>query len=89
VAPNGSAPGNQWSCIMSLITMKMIEGVYSPAQKKRLVHDLTETVIAIAGEARRGVITVILEEVKGGDWGIGGQAFTADDVRRLEAERAS
>ncbi len=73
---------------MSLITMKMIEGVYSPEQKKRLIHDLTEAVIGIAGEARRGVITVILEDVKSGDWGIGGQAFTTQDVLDLGAEHA-
>jgi 4-oxalocrotonate tautomerase len=74
---------------MSLITMKMIEGVYSPAQKKQLVHDLTETVVAIIGEPARGVLTVILEDVKSGDWGIGGRAYTTEDVLRLSKQHAT
>ena len=68
---------------MALITIKFIEGVYSPAQKKHLIENITATVLAIGGEERRGVTTVILEEVKSGDWSIGGQAFSTEDVMSM------
>lgn len=68
---------------MALITVKFIEGVYSPAQKKHLIENITATVLAIGGEERRGVTTVILEEVKSGDWSIGGQAFSTEDVMSM------
>lgn len=72
---------------MALITVKFIEGVYSPAQKKHLIEDITNAVLAIGGEERRGVTTVLLEEIKSGDWAIGGQAFSTDDVLSLAAPR--
>jgi len=68
---------------VALITVKFIEGVYSPAQKKHLIENITATVLAIGGEERRGVTTVILEEVKSGDWSIGGQAFSTEDVMSM------
>jgi 4-oxalocrotonate tautomerase len=33
----------------------------------------------------RGVTWVVVEEVKSGDWGIGGRALTTQDVRALAA----
>ena len=70
---------------MPLVNMKIIEGVFSPAQKAQLVHNLTEAVVAVEGETLRGVTWVVIEEVKSGDWAIGGQALTADAVLRMAA----
>ena len=39
---------------MPLVNMKIIEGVFSPAQKAQLVHNLTEAVVAVEGETLRG-----------------------------------
>lgn len=41
--------------------------------------------VSIEGENMRPVTWVIVEEVKSGEWGIGGQALTTDDVRALAA----
>lgn len=70
---------------MPLVNMKVIEGVFSPAQKAQLVHNLTEAVVAVEGETLRGVTWVVIEEVKSGDWAIGGQALTSDAVLRMAA----
>ena len=70
---------------MPLVNMKIIEGVFTPAQKAQLVHNLTEAVVAVEGEPLRGVTWVVIEEVKSGDWAIGGQALTADAVLRMAA----
>jgi 4-oxalocrotonate tautomerase len=39
--------------------------------------------VSIEGENMRGVTWCVLEEVKSGDWGIGGRALTTQDVRHL------
>ena len=58
---------------MPLVNVKVIEGVFSDEQKREMSHRLTDTMVAIEGEAMRGVTWVIVEEVPSGDWGIGGR----------------
>jgi len=70
---------------MPFINVKLIEGVFDASQKREIVERLTETMVEIEGENMRGVTWVVVEEVKSGDWGIGGQALTTDDVRALAA----
>ncbi|MBA2578288.1 MAG: tautomerase family protein, partial [Euzebyaceae bacterium] len=41
--------------------------------------------VAVEGEAMRGVTWVVIDEVASGDWGIGGQAMTTEAVKRLAA----
>ncbi|HEY7003973.1 MAG TPA: tautomerase family protein [Gaiellaceae bacterium] len=65
--------------------MKVIEGVFDDDQKREMVEKLTETMVEIEGENMRPVTWVIVEEVKSGDWGIGGQAMTTGAVRGLAA----
>ena len=74
---------------MPLVNVKVIEGVFSDEQKREMSHRLTDTMVAIEGEAMRGVTWVIVEEVQSGDWGIGGQALTTADVRALAAGPAA
>ncbi|HEV3103955.1 MAG TPA: 4-oxalocrotonate tautomerase family protein [Candidatus Dormibacteraeota bacterium] len=68
---------------MPLLNVKVIEGVFSDAQKRQMIEKLTETMVSIEGENMRGVTWCVLEEVKSGDWGIGGRALTTQDVRQL------
>ncbi len=70
---------------MPLINVKLIEGVFSDGQKQDIVRKLTETMVEIEGEAMRPVTWVVVEEVKSGDWGIGGKPLTTADVRALAA----
>jgi 4-oxalocrotonate tautomerase len=70
---------------MPLVNVKLIQGVFDPAQKREMIEKLTETMVEIEGENMRGVTWVVIEEVKSGDWGIGGQALTTQDVRALAA----
>ena len=68
---------------MPLINVKVIEGVFSKAQKREIVEKLTEVMVSIEGENLRQVTWVVVEEVKSGDWGIGGNALTTEDVHAL------
>jgi 4-oxalocrotonate tautomerase len=68
-----------------LIQVKLIEEVFTPAQKKEIITKLTDAMVAIEGENLRPVTWVVIEEVQSGEWGIGGQAMTTDAVRALAA----
>jgi len=71
---------------MPFINVKLIDGVFSPAQKKQIAQKLTDTMVSIEGEAMRSVTWCVIEEVKSGDWAIGGQTLTTQDVHAM-AER--
>ncbi|HEX4215249.1 MAG TPA: 4-oxalocrotonate tautomerase family protein [Candidatus Dormibacteraeota bacterium] len=70
---------------MPFINVKLIEGVFSPAQKREIVRKLTDTMVGIEGENMRQVTWCVVEEVKSGDWGIAGNALTTEDVKALAA----
>jgi 4-oxalocrotonate tautomerase len=70
---------------MPFVNVKLIEGVFTPAQKQEMVRKLTDTMVAIEGEAMRPVTWVVVEEVKSGDWGIGGQPLTTEEVKAMRA----
>ncbi|HVP54760.1 MAG TPA: tautomerase family protein [Candidatus Eisenbacteria bacterium] len=70
---------------MPLIQVKMIDEVFTPAQKKEIITRLTDTMVSIEGENLRPFTLVILEEIRSGEWAVGGKALTADDVRALAA----
>ena len=44
---------------------------------------LTEAMVQIEGEAMRSVTWCVVEEIKSGDWAIGGQALTTSDVKAI------
>lgn len=68
---------------MPLIQGKVIEGVFTEPQKREMIRKLTDAMVSIKGENMRPVIRVVIEEVTSGDWGIGGKALTAADVKAL------
>jgi len=74
---------------MPLINVKLIENVFTPEQKVQIIEKLTEAMVAVEGEAMRGVTWVFIEDVKEGDWGIGGRTLTAADVHRLDSRRTA
>ena len=68
-----------------MINVKVIEGVFSDTQKVDMIEKLTDAMVSIEGENMRSVTWVIVEEVKSGDWGIGGQALSTAQVNALAA----
>ena len=74
---------------MPLVTIDLIKNVFSPQQKQALIEKVTEAMIAVEGEAMRGVTWVRIQEIQQGDWGIGGKTLTAKDVHALAAAKAS
>ena len=72
---------------MPLIDVHLIEGVFSPEQKRQMIEKLTDAMVSIEGESMRGVTWVKISEVASGDWGIGGQPLTTEAVKDLAAGR--
>ena len=72
---------------MPLLNVKLIEGVFSESQKRDMIAKLTDTMVAIEGEALRPVTWVVIEEVKSGQWGVGGTGLTTDDVKALQRQQ--
>ncbi|TVO67051.1 tautomerase family protein [Denitromonas ohlonensis] len=70
---------------MPLVDIHVIEGVFSPEQKKDMIAKVTDTMVGIEGENLRGVTWVRVLEVASGSWGIGGQALTAADVKAIQS----
>ena len=66
---------------MALIQVKVIEGVFTAQQKRDIVERLTDAMVEIEGENMRRSIWCMVEEIASGDWGVGGQRLTADDVK--------
>ena len=73
---------------MPLINVKLIEGVFTPTQKQEMIHKLTDTMVSIEGENMRPVTWVVVEEVKSGEWGVGGNTLTTNDVNALAAGKS-
>ena len=68
---------------MPLITVRTLEGLLTPDQKKRMIERVTEAALSVEGEAFRPVAWVIVEEIPSGAWGIAGQALTTEAARKL------
>ena len=70
---------------MPLINVRLIEGVFTPEQKKQMQERLTEVMVSIEGENLRPYTLVVVDEVPSGQWAVGGISFTSEAVKELAA----
>ena len=68
---------------MPLVTIDIIKDVFTDEKKQELIHEVTEAMVRVEGEAMRPVTWVRIMEVEQGDWGIGGQTLRASDVHAM------
>ncbi len=68
---------------MPFVQIKLIEGVFSGEKKREMLEKVTEALISIEGENMRPVTHVVIEEVKSGDWAIGGKLMGTENVRAV------
>lgn len=74
---------------MPLVTIEVIKDVFTPSQKRELIEKVTDAMVAVEGEALRGVTWVRVQEIEQGDWGIGGNTLTAADIHALAGAKAA
>jgi 4-oxalocrotonate tautomerase len=70
---------------MPFVNVKVIEGVFSSAQKQDIIRRVTDAMVEIEGENMRPVTWVVVEEVMSGDWGVGGAPLHTAEVKALAA----
>ncbi len=68
---------------MPLVTIDVIKDVFTSEQKAQIIEKVTDAMVAVEGEAMRGVTWVRIKEVEQGDWAIGGQILTAAAVHAM------
>ena len=74
---------------MPFIDIEVIQGVFTPEEKRELVESVSEAVIAVEGEAVRPVTTTAITETPSGGWAVGGRTYTADDVKAMRSAAAA
>jgi 4-oxalocrotonate tautomerase len=74
---------------MPLVQIKLIEGVFTADQKREMIERVTDAMVSVEGENMRPLTWVLVQEdVRSGDWGIGGQGATVEAVREIASGRA-
>ncbi len=71
---------------MPLVDIHVIEGVFTKAEKQNMIKKVTDTMVEIEGEALRGVTWVRVKEIASGEWGIGGETLSAENVKAMQAQ---
>jgi 4-oxalocrotonate tautomerase len=74
---------------MPLVNVRLIEDVFTPSQKREMVRKLMDAMVSVEGENKRQVTLVVIDEVKSGDWAIGGNPLTTNDVKALAAGKSN
>ncbi len=70
---------------MPLIRVHVFEDELTQEQSEGLINKITDAVAEVTSDKLRDVTWVIIEEVKSGHWGVGGNALGLDDVKRIMA----
>lgn len=68
---------------MPLVQIKGISGYLSLQQKQEIISKVTDAIVSVEGEGLRPVTWVLIEDVASGEWGVGGQPITTDDIRNM------
>jgi 4-oxalocrotonate tautomerase len=70
---------------MPLIEIKVFEDELNQDERTGVIKAVTDAVVEFTGEPIRPHTWVVLQELKSGNWGIGGTPLGLPDVRALQA----
>ena len=70
---------------MPLVEIKVFKDELDQDQSKELITKITDAVTEVTSDKLRGVTWVIIDEIKDGQWGVGGNALGLDDVKKIMA----
>lgn len=73
---------------MPLVNIDVIKDVFTPDQKAEMIRRVTDAMVAVEGEALRGLTWVRIREIEQGDWAIGGKLLVAADVLAIASASA-
>ena len=72
-----------------LVQISVVEGALTDSQKSQLISKVSEAVLSVYGEGLRPHTWVIVQDVRSGQWGLGGRGLTTEDVKGLMATPAT
>ena len=72
---------------MPLVQIKGISEFLTLDQKQEVIKKVTDAIVSVEGEGIRPLTWVIIEDVKSGEWGVGGEPVTTEKVRELVATK--
>lgn len=70
---------------MPLVRITLMGDVLSDQQKREVITNVTDGIVAVVGENLRPYTIVSVDETKSGDIAIGGQQITPDAIRAIAA----
>ena len=70
---------------MPLVQIHVFEDELTQEQSKELITEITDVVTEVTSDKLRDVTWVMINEVKSGHWGVGGNPLGLDDVKKLMA----
>ena len=68
-----------------LVRITVVEGALSSWEKRQIVEGVTEVLVAVEGERIRPTTWVVVDEVGGDAWGVGGRLLTAAEANATAA----
>jgi len=74
---------------MPFVSIRVIENVFTPEEKEQMLKGISEALVAVEGENVRPYTVVAIEEVRSGDYAIGGQPLTTADVQAVRSAPAA
>lgn len=63
----------------------LLKNAITPAQKQELISRVTDAVLSVYGESMRPYTVVLIDEIKSGQYGVGGHGYPTEEVRAAMA----
>ena len=70
---------------MPLVQIHVFEDELTQEQSNELITEITDVVTEVTSDKLRDVTWVMINEVRSGHWGVGGNTLGLDDVKKLMA----
>jgi 4-oxalocrotonate tautomerase len=70
---------------MPIVNIRVIENVFTAEEKEQMLTGVTDALVAVEGENVRPYTVVVIEEVRSGDYAVGGQPLSTEDVQAVRA----
>jgi 4-oxalocrotonate tautomerase len=70
------------------VQVKLIDQVFTPAQKNEVISKLTDAIVSVEGENMGAVTLVVIEEVHSDELSIAGNPITTDSVQAMAAVKS-
>jgi 4-oxalocrotonate tautomerase len=68
---------------MPLVQIKGISEFLTLDQKQEIIQKVTDAIVSVEGEGLRPVTWVLFEDVKSGEWGVGGEPVTTEGLKEM------